>query len=122
MLFRWPPFGLDWFLFGNGYGMGSPYFDDTFYWLKDMSCHDRGKARGQMYRWGGGLGSQLNSCEWRAPRPQERRLLFGHQFQPFYVTRHGLRVDVSWELVGGVRDVEHVNELKNKLQNWNGHQ
>lgn len=100
-------FWLDWKLFGNGYGMASPHCDDVFYWLS-----------GRFYRWIGGLGSQIESIEWRAPEAGERRKLFGHSFRPFKTDRRWLRVRVSWELSGGVSDMEHVRELYAELVKW----
>lgn len=102
-------FYLDWKLFGNGHGMASPYCDDVFYWLS-----------GRFYRWFGGLGAQLSSIEWFAPPAGTRRRLFGHEFVVFRTSRKLVRVEVSWELAGGVRDFAHVTELKTQLQAW-GH-
>lgn len=76
---------LDHKLFGNGRGMKSPYFDNRFYWLS-----------GQLYTWIGGLGAQLQSIEWRHPRPGDNRILCGLEFRPFNSVRTGPRVRVSW--------------------------
>lgn len=102
-------FRLDWWLFGNGRGMASPFWDDVFYWLD-----------GQFYRWGGGLGAQLYSIEWTMPKPGTRRKLFGHEFVVFHAHRKWLRVEVAWVLVRGVTDFETVSALKADLQKW-GH-
>lgn len=67
---------LDHKIFGNGYGLRSPYFDDRFYWLS-----------GEFYTWSGGLGAQLQSFQWRHPRAGEERELCGHKFRPFYSER-----------------------------------
>lgn len=113
-------FWLDWKLFGNGYGMASPYFDDVFYYLVDTYRQERGSQRGRFYRTFGGLGAQLQSYEWRMPRPGTRRRLFGREFIIFIARRRGPRVECSWALVGGVKDFDEVRELKSELQEW-GH-
>lgn len=76
---------LDFWLFGNGHGLGAPHFDQPFYWLS-----------GTFYTWIGGYGAQLQSFQWRHPRPGEERILCGVRFRPFHSVRSGLRVRVSW--------------------------
>lgn len=108
-------FWLDWKLFGNGHGMASPYFDDTFYWL-----HDGGAGkRGAWYRSGGGLGAQLFSVQWTMPKPGERRKLSGYDFVVFRANRKGPRVEVAWSLVRLPQDINAANafiaEMRSKL-------
>lgn len=76
---------LDHLIFGNGYGLRSPYFDNRFYWLS-----------GRLYTWIGGLGAQLHSQQWFHPKPGETRRLAGRDYRPFNSHRRGLRVQVSW--------------------------
>lgn len=109
---------LDWFLFGNGHGMGSPFFDDVFYWLKDLSRFSRGKAPGNFYRWSFGFGAQMHSYEWFAPPAGTRRKLFGHEFVVFQVKRRWVRVEVSWALARPPETAEAIREIHRKLQNW----
>lgn len=89
---------LDHLIFGNGYGMGSPYFDTRFYWLG-----------GQLYTWIGGFGAQLRSHQWTHPRAGERRRLAGYEFVVFDSSRRWLRVEVSWRLVGFPDDLNATN-------------
>lgn len=110
-------FWLDWKLFGDGRGLASPYFDDAFYWLKDMSDGDRKKAKGRFYTFSAGLGAQLQSIEWLAPKAGTRRILFGQEFVVFSVSRNGPRVRVAWRAVG-VNSVEDVRQLHEKLRVW----
>lgn len=100
-------FWLDWKLFGNGYGMASPFCDDVFYWLS-----------GRFYRWAGGLGAQLHSIEWFAPKAGTRRKLFGHEFVVFQVRRKWIRVEVSWALARGVKEYSEVKALEQQLKAW----
>lgn len=93
---------LDHKIFGNGYGMKSPYFDDAFIWLS-----------GELYHWSGWFGAQLRSYQWRHPKPQERRKLAGHEFRPLDSSRRWGRVAVSWAAVGLSKDIDTANaELK----------
>lgn len=102
-------FWLTWKLFGNGYGLGSPYWDDVFYWLG-----------GRFYHWTGGFGAQLHSYEWAAPKAGTRRRLFGEPFVVFQTRRKFLLVEVSWAHVPVVRDAEEIRTFHAKLMNW-GH-
>jgi hypothetical protein len=111
---------FDWKLFGNGHGMASPFFDDVFYWLVDTSSGVRDSRNGEFYRAFGGLGAQLESIEWRMPRPGTRRRLFGHEFVVYSVTRKFPKVRVSWALTPCVKDFEEVRQLHEELRNW-GH-
>ncbi len=104
---------LDHLIFGNGYGLKSPYFDNKFYWLVDTSF-DRKHERGRLYTWIGGLGAQLSSREWTHPKPGECRKLLGREFKPFNSNRKGLRVDVSWAITRW-RDGDSMDLLKRDL-------
>lgn len=83
--------GLDFKIFGNGRGLGAPFFDQPFYWLVD-----RQTKRGNFYTFCAGFGAQLSSFQWTHPRPQERRLLAGLEFVPYQSHRQRGRVCVSW--------------------------
>ena len=103
-------FWLDFKLFGNGHGLGSPYFDDVFYYLD-----------GKFYTWFGGFGAQLQSIEWFTPNPGTRRRLMGHNFVVFNSTRKFLRVRVSWAIITSYQiTAEDLRRLKHQLQSW-GH-
>lgn len=67
---------LDHLIFGNGFGLKSPYFDDQFYWLK-----------GELYTWSGWFGAQLQSFQWRHPKAGERRELLGREFRALHSER-----------------------------------
>jgi hypothetical protein len=101
------PFRLDWWLFGNGRGMASPYWDDAFFWLS-----------GHMYQWIGGFGAQLSSIEWKTPKAGTRRKLLGRQFIVFNVERRLVRVRVSWALADPPRHYGQIAELRKELLNW----
>lgn len=102
---------LDFKIFGNGWGLASPHFDDVFYWLD-----------GRFYHWLGGLGAQLESFEWTAPRPGTTRELVGEKFRVFQTRRRWLRVRCSWAVDREVRDFSEVRQLKRRLQEWgSGH-
>jgi len=70
---------LDHKIFGNGRGLGSPYFDNKFYWLS-----------GELYTWMSGFGAQLHSIQWRHPNAGEERELFGYRFRPLHSNRYFL--------------------------------
>lgn len=102
---------LDWRLFGNGRGMASPYWDDAFYWLD-----------GHFYQWIGGLGAQLQSHEWFAPKAGTRRRLIGEEFVVFQTRRKGPRVEASWALTQMPSNLDAQNariaELYERLKSW----
>lgn len=89
---------LDHLIFGNGFGMKSPHFDDRFYWLVDTK-KDRTSGKGALYTFIGGLGAQLTSRQWFHPRPGEERRLIGRRFRPSNSSRRWLRVEISWAMV-----------------------
>ncbi|MGV0879453.1 hypothetical protein V6767_20165 [Martelella sp. FLE1502] len=98
--------------FGNGYGMGAPYHDQKFYWLVDTALgRETGYRHGRFYTFSGGLGAQLNSFEWRCPKPGTRRFLGGKEFAVFSASRgrYGLMWDVAWAMVSLPRDVDGAN-------------
>jgi hypothetical protein len=111
---------LDWLLFGNGWGMASPYFDDAFYWLADRRFERSKRGRhSRFYRLIGGLGAQLTSYEWRAPPAGTRRRLAGYEFVVFQTHRKGLRVECSWATVSA-HTVEDVRKVCDAVKAW-GH-
>jgi hypothetical protein len=67
---------LDHKIFGSGYGLKSPFWDDKYYWLS-----------GGLYTWSGWYGSQLQSFQWSHPKPGESRKLLGREFRPFLSNR-----------------------------------
>jgi hypothetical protein len=84
---------LDFRLFGSGNGLVAPAWSQAFYWLVDPST-----KRGDFYTFSAGFGSQLISFQWTTPKPQERRVLAGMTFSPFYASRTHGRVRVSWSV------------------------
>lgn len=113
-------FWLDHKIFGNGYGLATPYFDGRFYWLS-----------GEIYTFSGGLGAQLTSFQWRHPKPGERRCLAGRQFVPFQSNRYVwwlfrrslfaiplpvCRVCVSWAAVNLPENLDKANEFIRHLE------
>lgn len=104
---------LDHKIFGNGYGLGSPYFDNKFYWLS-----------GELYTFMQGHGAQLHSYQWRHPLAGERRHLFGYDFIPCGSRRYFLwlfrdtqfaiptpicRVEVAWARIDLPKDINEAN-------------
>lgn len=87
-MIRW----LDFAIFGNGCGLGAPYFSQVFYWLVDSNTE-----KGTFYTWCGWFGSQLQSFQWFHPIPGEERILAGVRFRPFTSTRRWFRVRVAWK-------------------------
>lgn len=100
---------LDHAVFGNGYGMASPFFDATYYWLVDTLRQNRDGQNGRLYSWIGGLGAQLRSFEWFTPKPGTRRRLAGREFVVFNTHRRWCRVDVSWALVDMPKGLNEQN-------------
>lgn len=83
--------------FGNGYGIAAPLSDQIMYWLHDTYL-GRTDGIGRWYKFIGGLGAQLNSFEWRCPKPGTRRKLSGFEFAVFsaYRGRYGLMWSIGW--------------------------
>jgi hypothetical protein len=107
---------LDFKIFGDGNGLKSPYFDDTFHWMVDTS---RGRAggKGTLYNWIGGHGAQFRSREWRMPRPGTRRRLRGRDYVVFGAERRWLvRVEVWWALARLPSDLEEANILLRQIK------
>lgn len=84
---------LDFRLFGGGNGLAAPAWNQAFYWLVDPLT-----KRGDCYTFSAGFGAQLVSFQWMTPKPQERRVLAGMTFSPFYASRTRGRVRVSWSV------------------------
>jgi len=76
---------LDFLIFGNGYGLACPAFNQIFYWIE-----------GRFYRHIGGYGAQLRSFEWRCPLPGTTRILLGRKFKVFLCHKRFIRWDCSW--------------------------
>ncbi len=100
---------LDWIIFGNGKGLGSPYFDDAFFWLS-----------GNLYTWIGGYGAQLSSIEWKAPRAGVRRKLLGRDFVVLHYERRWIRVKIAWALAKEPKNYSEIAQLRHDLFSW-GH-
>jgi hypothetical protein len=111
---------LDHRIFGNGYGLKSPYFDDKFYWLS-----------GELYTWGGWFGAQLQSFQWRHPKAGERRTMLGREFRALHSTREWLwvarnyifgfplpiaRVRVAWSYTALPTDLDEANAELRRIQ------
>lgn len=98
-------------LFGNGFGLKSPFFDDKFYWLS-----------GNFYNWIGGYGAQLSSIEWLCPKAGTRRNLIGREFVIFNATRgrFGIKWRISWAMVNMNKSLDDdrfkIDELKQDLE------
>ncbi|YBW39858.1 hypothetical protein ACMYR2_2385 [Nitrobacter sp. TKz-YC01] len=119
-------FWFDHKIFGNGFGLRSPHFDNRFYWLS-----------GRLYTWVGGFGAQLQSIQWTHPNAGEERIIAGKRFKPLHSTRVFLwlwrdklfsiptpvsRVCVAWSWVDLPDDLDAANaalrELKNKIGDY----
>lgn len=88
---------LDLLIFGNGRGLGAPYFDQAFYRLVDTRFGRKGGSAA-WYTWIGGHGAQIMSRQWFHPLPGEKRRLVDREFIVFQSHRRGLRVEVSWTM------------------------
>ena len=97
---------LDFWLFGNGHGLKSPHFDDVFYW-----------QNGRLYTWNGWYGSQLQSFQWRKPKPGETRFISGREFVVSERTRKWFRVRCTWRLKDLPRPLDGANVILRELQN-----
>lgn len=106
---------LDHIIFGNGYGMKSPYCDNRFYWLVDTTAGRKG-GPGALYTFIGGHGAQLASRQWTHPQPGETRTLMGRKFRAFNSTRRGPRVDVSWAMAGMPHAINDANAAIDRLK------
>jgi hypothetical protein len=91
-------------LFGSGYGLGAPSSDQTFYWLA-----------GRFYTWFGGFGAQLQSFEFRCPKPGEERTIAGRHFRPFNVSRTWPMWRVSWA-TDRINSVEDIRDLEKAIK------
>lgn len=111
---------LDHKIFGNGFGLASPYSDSRFYWLS-----------GELYTWSGWFGAQLQSFKWRHPRAGERRILFGYEFRALHSTRYFwwlfrgyifaiplpiCRVSVAWARVDLPKPIDEANAALRQMQ------
>lgn len=86
---------IDFRIFGNGYGLGAPFWAQTFYWLP-YTYESGNKRYGDFYTFMHGFGAQLHSFQWTHPKPGECRIIKGRKFRPFSSTRRWLRVEVAW--------------------------
>lgn len=91
---------LDHRIFGNGHGIRSPHWDNTFYWLS-----------GELYTWFPGLGAQLTSWQWKRPRAGERRTLAGRDYVIWRADRRWGRVECKWALARLPADLNGANAL-----------
>lgn len=101
---------LDRWIFGNGYGLGLPFWDQRLYWLVDANT-----KRGTTYTFSAGFGAQLHSIQWTHPRAQEERLLAGVRFRPFHSGRRWGRVMVAWAVTVRVDDADILRQLEDRL-------
>lgn len=116
-------------IFGNGHGTGAPYFDTKAYWLVDTQDL-REHGTGHWYMWIGGAGAQLQSFEWRAPKPGTQRRLAGRTFRVFNVSRGYIKIpffggrlevipcmwSVSWASIG-VKSIDEIRRMEKSLGN-----
>jgi len=107
---------LDHLIFGNGFGMASPYHDARYYWLVDTYQQERTGRNGALYQWIGGFGAQLTSRQWTHPRPGERRRLANREFVAFRSPRRWIRVEVSWSLINLPKDLNEANVALRQLE------
>ena len=95
---------IDHLIFGNGHGMGSPYFDGRFYWLS-----------GDLYTAMNGFGAQLHSYQWTHPNAGEERTLCRRKFRPLHSRRKWGRVEVAWCWVDLPRGIDEANAALRQL-------
>ena len=103
-------FWLDHLIFGNGFGLRSPFHDNRFYWLS-----------GDLYTFSSGLGAQLTSFQWTHPNAGERRRLCGRIFHPVHSSRRWFRVRVAWNMTDMPKELDEmqnaIRQLKHDLDN-----
>lgn len=99
---------LDQKIFGNGFGLDSPYYDDRYLWL--------GGKRGTLYTFSPGFGAQLYSFQWTHPKPGEQRELGGYRFRVFSTSRRWGRVHVAWSYVFLPDDIDAANAALRKMK------
>lgn len=107
---------LDFWLFGNGRGLKSPFSDDRFYWLVDKYQKERNEKNGQLYTFSHGFGAQLTSFQWTHPNAGEERLLAGYSFRPLHSIRIGPRVKVSWKCMDLPKDLDGLNDKIREIE------
>lgn len=105
---------LDFWIFGNGWGLAQPHCDGRFYWLNDTTAHHKRTAT--FYTTIGGFGAQLRSFQWTHPRAGERRRLCGHDFVVFQSHRRWMRVEVSWAMTRMPDDIDGKNAAIRELE------
>lgn len=96
---------LDFWIFGNGHGLGAPFWDGRFYWLS-----------GEFYTYSAGHGAQLTSFQWTHPKAGETRRLCGRDFVPFHSSRSWGRVRVSWSWTDLPDDIDEANAELRQLE------
>lgn len=106
---------LDHKIFGNGWGLKSPYFDNKFYWLVDTK-RGRDKESGTLYTFSHGHGAQLHSFQWLHPNAGEERVLAGYRFRPLHSHRRWLRVDVAWSVQTLPDDIDEANAYLREME------
>lgn len=107
---------LDMLIFGNGCGLGAPYWDQRFYWLCDSL-----RQRATFYTWIGGYGAQLQSFAWRHPKAGTEIEICGERLRIFSSHRRWVRVSCSWALVRLPHDVDEQRAAIEKFQKRLGH-
>lgn len=101
---------LDHKIFGNGFGLGAPFWDQRYFWLT------RDHKRGELYTFMHGFGAQLHSIQWLHPKPGERRHLSGYEFRVFQSSRRWCRVMVSWGLTRLPEDIDAANAMLRQVE------
>ena len=95
---------IDFWIFGNGHGIAAPRSNQVFLWMS-----------GRFYTWIGGFGAQLQSFEWRCPRPGTRRILKSLEFEVFDASRRWFKWRVSWRQVGAEMTMDQIRALRREL-------
>lgn len=101
---------LDHRIFGNGFGLGAPFWDQRYFWLT------QNHLRGELYTYMGGLGAQLHSIQWTHPKAGERRHLSGYEFKVVHSTRRWCRVMVAWGLTRLPEGIDAANEMIRQVE------
>lgn len=101
---------LDHWIFGNGFGLRSPYYDDIFYWLKDAYTD-----KSELYTFWPGFGAQLHSIQWYKPKRFETRMICGRELCAVNWKTAWGRVYISWGLSGGGADLEEIRAFGKSL-------
>lgn len=84
------------YLYGNGRGLGMPFWDGTILWLVDTFNGKRKSKNGRFY-FSSLRKNCLESYELFRPEAQTVRILDNVKFKLVYTSRKGFFIECCWE-------------------------